>query len=534
MSLELLIIVCVAAIAATALTNRFRLIGPVMLIVAGLVASFAPGAEGAGLPSEVVLTVFLPVLLYWEALSVSLNGMRRALRGIILSATVLVVITSAIIMAAGLAMGLSAGAALLVGACLGPTDATAVAALGKGINRFGRTVLQAESLLNDGTALAVFAIALRVAAGGTGVSAASVTSEFAISIGAGVGVGVVCGAAAVLLWAKWNASRTDAMLSNLIALTVPFTTYFLAEELHGSGVLAVVACGIVYSRYNRNANDSAIRLVGIPFWSVLTYLMNTVLFIMVGLSLPDIIRRLPHQELVRGLVLIPIIYSAMVAARFVGHHAIIFSIRALDRRPQQRERRTNIRGRLVSTVAGFRGAISLAMALSIPGSFGGTAYEERDLVVLITAGVTLLSLVVQGIALPHVVRWANARPTAVQRREAEELDEETRVLAGIMRDIVEELPSMAQRIGVEDGELVNAIRESYGRREERMLQAASEEEFSFFDEDETALRLECIDFARARVLEARNAGRLDGATASLAIKRLDTEGALLAGPIEME
>ena len=168
------------------------------------------------------------------------------------------------------------------------------------------------------------------------------------------------------------------------------------------------------------------------------------------------------------------------------------------------------------------------MALSIPGSFGGTAYEEHDLVVLITAGVTLLSLVVQGIALPHVVRWANARPTAVQRREAEELDEETRVLAGIMRDIVEELPSMAQRIGVEDGELVNAIRESYGRREERMLQAASEEEFSFFDEDETALRLECIDFARARVLEARNAGRLDGATASLAIKRLDTEGALLA------
>ena len=108
MSLELLIIVCVAAIVATALTNRFRLIGPVMLIVAGLVASFAPGAEGAGLPSEVVLTVFLLVLLYWEALSVSLNGMRRALRGIILSATVLVAITSAIIMAAGLAMAFSA------------------------------------------------------------------------------------------------------------------------------------------------------------------------------------------------------------------------------------------------------------------------------------------------------------------------------------------------------------------------------------------------------------------------------------------
>ena len=156
-------------------------------------------------------------------------------------------------MAAGLAVGLSAGGALLVGACLGPTDATAVAALGKEINRFGRTVLQAESLLN-------------------------------------------------------------------------------------------------------------IRLVGTPFWSVLTYLMNTVLFIMVGLSLPDIVRRLPRQELVPALVLIPIIYLVMVAARFVGHHAIIFCIRALDRRPQQRERCTNIRGRLVSTVAGFRATVSLAIS----------------------------------------------------------------------------------------------------------------------------------------------------------------------------
>lgn len=116
-----------------------------------------------------------------------------------MSLELLIIVCVAAIVAAGLAMGLSAGGALLVGACLGPTDATAVAALGKGINRFGRTVLQAESLLNDGTALAVFAIALRVASGGTGVSAASVASEFAISIGAGLGVGVVCGAATVLL-----------------------------------------------------------------------------------------------------------------------------------------------------------------------------------------------------------------------------------------------------------------------------------------------------------------------------------------------
>ena len=534
MTIDMIVALIGASIVAYVIANRFRLIAPVLLIAAGVGVAFLPFEEEMYLPSTVVLTIFLPILLYWESLSVSLNRMRRSLRGIILSATVLVAITAALIALIGVLMGLSVGAALLIGACLGPTDATAVSSLGRGINPNGRTVLQAESLLNDGTALVVFAIALQTAQDSSGVTAGLVTRELLLSFGGGIGVGAVVGAVVTKIGIRVRTITDDPMLATITALATLFVTFFLAEEIGGSGVLAVVACGIVYSRYNGNANDSAIRLVGIPFWSVLTYLMNTVLFIMVGLSLPDIVRRLPHQELVRGLVLIPIIYSAMVAARFVGQYAIIFSIRALDRRPQQRERRTNIRGRLVSTVAGFRGAISLAMALSIPVSFGGTAYEERDLVVFITAGVTLLSLVVQGIVLPHVVRWANARPTAVQRREAEELDEETRVLAGIMRDIVEELPSMAERIGVEDEDLVNAIRESYERREQRMLQAASEEEFSFFDEDETALRLECIDFARARVLEARNAGRLDGATAFLAITRLDTEGALLAGPIEME
>jgi len=115
------------------------------------------------------------------------------------------------------------------------------------------------------------------------------------------------------------------------------------------------------------------RVLGTPFWTILTYILNTILFVMVGVALPGIAAGLPRADLTRGLILIPIIYIAMVAGRFAGHHLIIFSIRALDRRPEQRLRRTNIRGRIVSTVAGFRGAISLAMALSIPASFDGAA-----------------------------------------------------------------------------------------------------------------------------------------------------------------
>lgn len=128
-----------------------------------------------------VLAIFLPILLYWEALTVSLNQMKRALRGIILSATVLVVITALVIAAAGAVAGLSTGAALLIGACLGSTDATAVSALGGNLSSQQKTILQAESLINDGTALVIFAVALQIAEGRTQVTAWGVTSRFLIS-----------------------------------------------------------------------------------------------------------------------------------------------------------------------------------------------------------------------------------------------------------------------------------------------------------------------------------------------------------------
>ncbi len=193
------------------------------------------------------------------------------------------------------------------------------------------------------------------------------------------------------------------MLATITALATPFLTFFIAEEIGGSGVLAVVTCGIVISRFAAPHMSLGSRVLGIPFWTILTHILNTILFVMVGVALPGIVAELPHADLVRGLILIPIIYIAMVAGRFAGHHLITYSIRALDRRPEQRLRRTNIRGRIVSTVAGFRGAISLAMALSIPTSFDGAAYTERNLSILVVAGATLLSLLIQGLALPYVL-----------------------------------------------------------------------------------------------------------------------------------
>ena len=534
MTIEMIVALIGASIVAYVIANRFRLIAPVLLIAAGVGVAFLPFEEEMYLPNTVVLTIFLPILLYWESLSVSLNRMRRSLRGIILSATVLVAITAALIALIGVLMGLSVGAALLIGACLGPTDATAVSSLGRGINPNGRTILQAESLLNDGTALVVFAIALQAAQDSSDVTAGLVTRELLLSFGGGIGVGALVGAVVTKIGIRIRTITDDPMLATITALATPFITFFLAEEIRGSGVLAVVTCGIVISRFAAPHMSLGSRVLGTPFWTILTYILNTILFVMVGVALPGIAAGLPRADLVRGLILIPIIYIAMVAGRFAGHHLIIYSIRVLDRRPEQRLRRTNIRGRIVSTVAGFRGAISLAMALSIPAAFDGTAYAERNLIILIVAGVTLLSLLIQGVALPYVVRWANAKPSAgAQTAEAIE-SRETEALAEILGDTVNQLDVIAERVGVDDDAVISAVRADYARRHSSVSNAGAEEEARVYCGPESTLRLAVIEHLRERVHDLRFAGRIDDSTASNVNRRLDVETLHINGPIDVE
>ena len=530
MTIEMIVALIGASVVAYAIANRFRLIAPVLLIVAGVGVALLPVGEEMYLPSTVVLTIFLPILLYWESLSVSLNRMRRSLRGIILSATVLVAITAALITLIGVLTGLSVGAALLIGACLGPTDATAVSSLGRGINPNSRTILQAESLLNDGTALVIFAIALQAAQDSSGVTAGLVTRELLLSFGGGIGAGVLVGAAVTKIGIRVRTITDDPMLATITALATPFLTFFLAEEIGGSGVLAVVTCGIVISRFAAPHMSLGSRVLGIPFWTILTH----ILFIMVGVALPGIVAELPHADLVRGLILIPIIYIAMVAGRFAGQHLIIFSIRALDRRPEQRLRRTNFRGRIVSTVAGFRGAISLAMALSIPVSFDGATYTERNLIILVVAGATLLSLLIQGLALPYVVRWANARPSAgTQTAECVE-SQETDALAEILADTISQLDAIAKRTGVDDDEAIEAVRLDYARRHQSVLNSATESEADVYCGPESALRLAVIEHLRERVHGLRFSGRIDDSTASRVNRRFDVETLHINGPLDVE
>lgn len=315
---------------------------------------------------------------------------------------------------------------------------------------------------------------------------------------------------------------------------LPFVAYFAAKELHGSGVLAVVTAGVFASWRGVGADTVRLRAFGRPFWTVTTFLLNTILFLMVGVSLPGIISSMPQATLTRALILIPAIYVAMVLARFVGHHSIIFAIRALDRRPQQRERRTNFRSRLVTTVAGFRGAISLAMAVSIPLAFGDSVYEERDIIILVVAGVTLLSLIIQGIALPVVVRWAAQAPTPFLEMNARAEAGETQVVGATVRDLIEEIDSLASSVDVTDADTIERVRADYLQRMHNLMMSGDFKEYRAYAPDELRLRLACLSFLRNAAFEQRRAGNIDDSSFEYIRDSLDIETRHIEGPLEVE
>lgn len=448
---EIVVAVCLAIIVGSVIARRIGLAAPVVLVALGSLLTVVPALRGVGLPPETVLLLFLPALLYWESLTTSLREIRRFIRGVLLSGTVLVVVTAAAVAAVLHALGVAWGPAWIIGAALAPTDATAVAALGHRLPRSNRIVLQAESLINDGTALVVYGLAVAFATGAEPVTAGGALRLFAVSFGGGVLVGLAMG------WPFYRARRylTDPLLGNSLSLLTPFVAYLLAESIHASGVVAVVVAGLFMSQVAPLAVAAQVRVQGAAFWSVLTFLLNGALFVLVGVQLPSTVRELSTDTLGHAVLLVLAAYLTMLATRLAFLNVSMVIIRALDRRPYQRTLRGTARGRVVSMVAGFRGAISLAVALSVPQALpGGAGFPARDLIVFVTGTVVVLSLVVQGFALPRVIGWA--RLPADTSADDEYLLAKERAT----RDALDALPGLAERFEA-PADVVGRLRAEY-------------------------------------------------------------------------
>jgi NhaP-type Na+/H+ or K+/H+ antiporter len=352
-----------------------------------------------------------------------------------------------------------------------------------------------ESLTNDGTALVLYAIAVGATLGGS-YTPVDIAGLFALSYVGGA-------AAAYLLLVRVR----DPLITNITLLITPFAAFLLAEAVHASGVLAVVAAGLIISFTSGRISTAASRRQTESAWPLGSYLLNGA------------------RDVGRLLLSTVVVWLALIIIRFVFQTVSVAIIRVLDRRPSQRGRRMTYRARIVSSIAGFRGAVSLAIALSVPLALDdGTPLPGRDDVIFISAGVIVLTMLVQGPLLPIVVRWAKL---------PEEPEEEELRMAelAITSAAVTAVDDLASELGTSAG-VRGRVADEYQTHLSMMqaLKAGSDPDSTTQSrQEETTLRQVVLERKREVLLGLRLAGTVDDTVARRIQTRLDVEEQSLTG-----
>jgi monovalent cation/hydrogen antiporter len=373
---------------------------PTLFVLGGLGLAFLPALPRIALEPNLVLLVFLPPLLFTAAVGTPIRELRTNLKPIIRLSFGLVLVTMATVAAAmHIAIGLDWPAAFAFGAIVAPTDAIAATSIFRrlGMPRTVVALIEGESLFNDATALVAYRVAVMTVAGGSFVLSDAL-GGFVSAAAGGIAIGIVVGWAASELLRRLD----DPPVEVLISLVIPFAAYLPADRLHLSGVLAAVATGLVIgARFGTILSPNS-RVLWLSTWKMVGFVLNGFVFVLVGLELPEILAGLGDRAPVQVLGLIALIGAVVVVTRLLW----VFASSLLPSSPRRVFARSDPRlaKRLTFVVAwaGLRGAVSLAAALALdPATF-----PERNLIILLTFAVILVTLVGQGLTLPIVVRRA--------------------------------------------------------------------------------------------------------------------------------
>ncbi len=397
-----LIALLMCAIPIVALAKRANVSYPIVLVVGGLALGFVPGLPKVRLDPNVVLLIFLPPLLYWQAIVAPTEVMVQNAGQIGVLAIGLVVATTVAVafVAHAIIPHLPWAVAFVLGAIVSPTDELAAVPILEHFRlpRHIVAILGGESLLNDATALVIYAVAVSATVSGV-FHAGPTLIQFGITVLGSIAIGFIAGRIAVELWRRIK----DTQLQSVISVTLAYLAYFPAVHFGVSGVLAVVVAGSYANHFTPRVMTGATRTQVVGFWNTLVFVANAVLFLVVGLQLHDIAAAAFAREswqLVTGyavivnLVLIVVRLALVVLAEFAPTAA-----------PADHAA-PNWKNALIVAWSGLRGAVSLAAALAIPLLLpNGAAFPHRDLIVFITFSVILVTLVGGGLTLPLIVRW---------------------------------------------------------------------------------------------------------------------------------
>ncbi len=503
---ESILVLMLAAALLVRLAEFGKVPAPIVLVLGGLAIAFVPGLPEIELDPDIVFLVFLPPLVFSAGWRTSPRELRTVVRPLALLAVGLVFVTTAVVavVAHALVSGLGWPEAAVLGAVLGPTDAVAAIAV---FRRIGgpdrvRLLVEGESMINDGTALVIYQIAVGVATGGAFALGDAALEFLTVSAG-GIAVGLAVGWLAILVIRR----QADSSLVVILTLLTAYGAYIGAEELHVSGILAAVVAGLYGGYHSPRAVDADTRLSSVAFWNTLIFGLEMTIFVLLGVQLPTIVDSLDASSGV-GQLLLPV--AAIAVASIATRLAFVFAMRS--------DAGETLGERFAIGWSGMRGAVSLAAALAVPLSV-----SNRPEIIFLTFALILVTLVGQGLSLPFVIRklrleeprrWSDEEAVArmeaaqaaldrIDQVEGEERATEPQLQR--LRDLYRRrFRVCAAILGGEDQETA--------QREQRLA-------------DYAGLRRELIGVERDTLLDLRGEDRLRNATMRQIERDLDLEEA---------
>ena len=478
---ELFVFLLFAVVVLAALGLRSGVPYPVALVLGGLVIGLVPGLPSPRVDPDIIFFVFLPPLLYAAAITVSVSELRANWRPIGLLAVGLVLVTiAAVAVVANALLGIPWAAAFVLGAVLGPTDpVSATAVLDRlGVKGRTKTILQGESLVNDATGLTLYRIALGAVGGSVG-SVAEVSLELVAIVAGGVAIGLAAG----WVFAHLRRLVTDPSLDVALSVLTPFVAYVPAEELHVSGVLATVVAGVYVGSRSLDIIEPGTRLRTLAFWDSTAFLLDGLLFVLIGLQVPTIVERIEDYDLTTLCG-----YALLITAVVMGVRMLWMVVV-----PVVFHGTTTIPERVAIAWGGMRGGVSLAAALAITTD----GFPKRDLVIFVAYAVIVLTLVIPGLTLAPLVR----------RLGLDESEEDRRVDAEARKRITEAALERLDEAGRDEPEhVVQRLRDRYESRLERLEQRIEGDEDEHGQSDVAVagrLLAEMIDAERDVLREMR-------------------------------
>jgi CPA1 family monovalent cation:H+ antiporter len=497
-----------------ALARKLKTPYPIVLVVAGLLISLLPGIPSIRLDPNIVFVVVLPPLLYSAAWLTSWRDFYYNLVSILLLAFGLVgfTVVGVALIAHWLFPGFDWRVGVVLGAVVATTDSVAATSIAKqfGLPRRIVDVLEGESLVNDATGLLALEFGLSLLSGGQLPTVTAGFLRLAYLVVGGLGIGLV-----VAVVVDWFERRIDdSRIEITISILVPYAAYLAAETVHASGVLAVVACGLYLARRSAKFFSAGVRMQVNAVWAALTFILNGLVFVLIGLQLHSVVAGIKGLGM-GSLVLLGLLFSAVViilrllwifpSARFgyfVRKHFL----------GQKHEPPTTSQIFVVGWT-GMRGVIALAAAISLPEVLAdGSPFVQRNIIIFLTFSVILVTLVLQGLTLPAIIRVLGL----AERTSTAEEDDARRMM---LQAALEHLQRRREEGNADLADIYDDIAGHYQHQLATLSGEDGHEEASEMYQHFLGISRELLSVEREKIINLRDQGRISDEV----LRRLETD-----------